>query len=443
MKWVLNSVYLLLLTLLSPMIAWRALRHGRYRRGWREKLFGQLQPVADRRQPVVWFHAVSVGEILHLQKVVDAFRRMTGEQFHIVVTSSTDTGFELAESRFPDCSVSWFPLDFSWAVDAAIRRVNPAMVVLMELELWPNFLLSCRRHSVATALINARMSDRSFAGYRRLNHFIRPLFHHFTVVAAQTEEYAARLIQLGTPQDQTHVTGSVKFDGVLSNRDNSATGKLRELFQIQDSDLILIAGSTQHPEEQLAVNAWQQLRQHHPALRLIIVPRHRERFDEVAGLIQQSQCRVLRRSALTPGAEVSADAVILLDTIGELSACWGLADIAFVGGSFGSRGGQNMLEPAAFGAAVLFGPNTSNFRDIVSRLLTIDGAIRLTEEADLATCVESLLNDPPRRRQLGLAARNMVLSQQGALMKTTKLLTAAAHDAAGQPTTRAADRAAA
>ncbi len=421
MTWFLNLVYATALLLLSPVIIWRSLRHGRYRRGRKEKIFGWL-PRANQQKPVVWFHAVSVGEVLQLQKVVERFQCDTNDRFQIVVTTSTDTGYDLAIDRFPRCAVSWFPLDFSWAVNAAIRRVQPKLVVLVELELWPNFLSACAAQNVKTALINARMSDRSFQRYSRLGSLIRSLFAGFSVVAAQTAEHADRLRKLGSDPDVTTVTGSVKFDGVLTDRTNAATTKLRTLFGISDSDVVLIAGSTQAPEEQMAIDAYRALIGDFSNLRLILVPRHRERFDEVAALVRSSQLKLQRRSELQVGDVVCHERIILLDTIGELAACWGIADVAFVGGSFGSRGGQNMLGPAAFGAAVMFGPKTRNFRDIVQQLLSVDGAIRLQSSADFCPELRRLLSDKRLRLEKGAAAKQLVEKQQGALQHTIDLL---------------------
>ncbi len=423
MKWILNIVYVALLALLSPVILWRSFRHGRYRQGWKAKLFGNL-PVFAVDEKVVWFHAVSVGEVLQLQKVVTNFQRHAPPKTRILITTSTDTGFELATSRFPDCSVSWFPLDFSWAVSNAIRRVNPHMVVLVELELWPNFLRECANSEVSTTLINARMSDRSYRGYSRIRRLVAPLLHQFSVIAAQNEEYADRLIGLGARPDVVTVTGSVKFDGVCSDREGKATLQLAELFGLQQEDTVFIAGSTQHPEEQLALKAWKSLRKDHADLRLILVPRHRERFDDVAAMVSASGCKLSRRSTITTENMPTADSVILLDTIGELTACWGLADVAFVGGSFGPRGGQNMLEPAAYGAAIMVGPNTSNFKEIVHQLLQAKGIIQLQSEPELQTKLYDLVDSPLKRSQLGQAAKATVLSQQGAVDRTVKLLEA-------------------
>lgn len=421
MKWILNAAYLFVLTLLSPVILYRSVRHGRYRRGWREKLLGALPQVpADR--PLIWFHAVSVGEVLQLEKLVESFTSEASDRWQILVTTSTDTGFDLAQQRFPQATVSWFPLDFSWAIRRALKRVQPCALVLVELELWPNLLASCAEHGVTTTIVNARMSDRSFRGYSRLSALLRPTFQRIDLVTAQTQEYAVRLRALGVRPERVHVTGSIKFDGVTTNRSNTNTQRLRQLFQIADEDLVLVAGSTQDPEELVAFDCYQELRSEFPRLRLIVVPRHRERFDSVAQQLQQQGAELIRRSQLTASSTVPTDAVILLDTIGELSACWGLADIALVGGSFGTRGGQNMLEPAAYGAAVLYGPNTSNFRDIVHLLQQNNAAITIPSLDELTSTIRSLLQNQNARTKLGEAARRVVEGQQGALQQTVELL---------------------
>ena len=425
MRWLLNAVYMLLLVSISPVITWRMLRHGRYRQGLAEKLLGRVDFRADGR-PVVWFHAVSVGEVIQLQKVVDEFRRRTRDEFQIVISTSTDTGWELVQKRFADCQKTWFPLDFSWAVNQAIRRIRPAQIVLMELELWPNFLAECHRLDVPVSIVNARMSERSHRGYCRIRFLLKPLFTRLALVAAQSQTYADRLISLGATEQRTVVTGSIKFDGVETSRTNSKTENLRRIFGFKSGETVFVAGSTQGPEEQLALETWLQLRRKHSQLRLILVPRHRERFDEVAGLVTSRNLPLLRRSSAQDlsqqHAETDNKPVILLDTIGELSACWGLADVAFVGGSFGNRGGQNMMEPSAYGACVLFGPNTWNFRDIVERFREAEGCVQLQSSRQLTSTVDELLNDPARRHQLGRNAQKAVLQQQGATARTAELL---------------------
>ena len=421
MPWLLNAIYVLLLAMLSPVIAWRIVRHGRYRKGIAEKLTGRL-PMKCGGRNIVWFHAVSVGEIIQLQKIVDEFRRLSGNIFHIVVSTSTDTGFELAVKRFPDCQVTWFPLDFSWSVANAMRRVQPSMVVLMELELWPNFLGECQRQDVPVAVINARMSERSHRGYSRIRSVMAPLFGRLALVAAQSQSNADRLRSLGVISNCLHVTGSIKFDGVATDRHNPGTEQLRQLFGLSDSETVFIAGSTQEPEERLAIDAWISCRERFPSLRLILVPRHRERFDEVATMVRDAGVNLVRRSSIDAATSPSDRPVILLDTIGELSACWGLADIAFVGGSFGNRGGQNMIEPAAFGAAVMFGPNTWNFRDVVRMFKDADGCIQLNAPEELAPVIMRLAGDVAARQSIGSAAQSAVKEQAGATAKTATLL---------------------
>ena len=425
MRWLLNAAYVLLLVSISPVITWRMFRHGRYRQGLAEKVLGRVDFRADGR-PVVWFHAVSVGEVIQLQKVVDEFRRRTRDEFQIVVSTSTDTGWDLVQKRFADCQKTWFPLDFSWAVSQAIRRIRPAQVVLMELELWPNFLAECHRLDVPVSIINARMSERSHRGYCRIRLLLKPLFTRLALVAAQSQTYADRLISLGASEQRTVVTGSIKFDGVETSRTNSKTENLRRIFGLKSGETVFVAGSTQEPEEQLALETWLQLRRQHSQLRLILIPRHRERFDEVAALVTSRNLPLLRRSSAQDSSQQHAETdnkpIILLDTIGKLSACWGLADVAFVGGSFGNRGGQNMMEPAAYGACVLFGPNTWNFRDIVERFREADGCVQLQSSHQLTRTVDELLSDPARRHQLGRNAQKAVLQQQGATARTAELL---------------------
>jgi len=231
-------------------------------------------------------------------------------------------------------------------------------------------------------------------------------------------------MNLGMPAERIAVTGNIKYDRVESNRHNPKTEELRRAFGIGSDEIVFIAGSTQEPEEEFALAAWEAVRDEFPSLRLIIVPRHKERFDAVAALIESRRLPCLRRSKVTDSAAFLQRPVLLLDTLGELAACWGLADLAFVGGSLTSRGGQNMLEPAGYGAAVLFGPNTWNFQDIVERLISRDAAIIVRNADDLRETVRLLVNDPGERQRLGTSARDFVLTQQGATTKTLDLVEA-------------------
>jgi 3-deoxy-D-manno-octulosonic-acid transferase len=274
---------------------------------------------------------------------------------------------------------------------------------------------------VRLAIINGRMSPRSAARYTRFRWLAQRLFGHLDLVAAQSEEYRRHFESLGAMRAVT--TGNVKYDGVQGNRDNPRTGAMRELFGIRPAEIVWVAGSTQDPEERVCLDIYAKARKSCPNLRLVIVPRHRERFDEVAVLLERSCLPFARRSGLRAGIAVPPGAVILGDSMGELGAIWGLADIAYVGGSLdGKRGGQNMIEPAAYGAAVLFGPHTWNFKDTVTSLLKQGAAIEVRDDAAMAAEVERLISDRARREQLGEAARRFVLSQQGATARTLDLL---------------------
>jgi 3-deoxy-D-manno-octulosonic-acid transferase len=330
----------------------------------------------------------------------------------------------VAEAKFPGDSVCYFPLDFSWAVREAIGRVRPAAIVLVELELWPNFILHARRSGIPIALINGRLSERSLRGYRRLRPLVARLLGSLQAIAVQNATYAERFVELGASRSRLCVTGSIKFDRVTTDRQNAKTAELRAAFGIAEMDSVFVAGSTQETEESAALDAYLALRVRFPALRLILVPRHKERFDEVARLIESRGLPLFRRTD-TPRGCPQADAgrpVLLLDTLGELAACWGLADVAFVGGSLTNRGGQNMIEPAGYGAAVLFGPNTHNFRDVVELLLSADAARVVRHGGELTAAVADCLANPERAREQGARAQRLVLSQQGATHRTCDVL---------------------
>jgi 3-deoxy-D-manno-octulosonic-acid transferase len=291
-------------------------------------------------------------------------------------------------------------------------------VVLAEGELWPNFLAAARERGVAVAVVNGRMSPRSFRRYRWLGRLVRSLFAKVDWFAVQTEEYAAHFRALGADPQRVQVTDSVKYDGVTTDRHNSRTDALRRLLRVEAGDLVWVAGSTQAPEEEIVLGIFRRARAVHPTMRLLLVPRQRERFDEVAALLQRSGEPFRRRSALTEPVNDRA-AVVLVDTMGELGAVWGLADVAFVGGSLdGRRGGQNMIEPAAYGAAVLFGPHVWNFRETAARLLAASAAIQVPDGDALERAVRELLGSPSERHRLGEAAQELVRRQQGATRRT-------------------------
>ena len=423
MPCLLNMLYAALLTACSPLLLYRSIRTGKYREGWGEKFLGRApHRIGDR--PCVWFHAVSVGEVLLLRPVLkELARRRPG--WEAVISTTTRTGLATARRIYPDLVTFYAPLDFSWATRRAVSRVRPTVLALVELELWPNLVQATKESGARVAIVNGRLSRRSHRGYRKLRGPLGPTLRRIDAVAAQNDEYADRFVDLGVPRSRVRVTGSVKFDGLEVDRSNPKTLALRKALGLAPTDLVFIAGSTMDGEEEAALSAYRKARVAHPQLRLILVPRHAERFDSVASWLEGRGERVVRRSegpapaTTSPRSPKQAAPVILVDTIGELGSVWGLADVAFVGGSLKpGRGGQNMMEPAAFGAAVLFGPHTSNFREVVEELLHRGGARQVDDAEALADALLADLDDPEAAAERGAVARSYVLAQDGASGRT-------------------------
>lgn len=421
---VLNGVYVILALLALPMVIWKRLRIGKYRNGWVQKLTGQLPLRTDFQHSAIWLHAVSVGEVLQLRQIVQRLQ-VDQPDARILITTTTETGYNIARETFSQCDIAFFPLDFSWSVQRALDRVQPDLIILVELELWPNFILSAAARHIPLTLINGRLSERSFRGYRRIRPLVQRLLRCFSLIASQTEDDQKRFLELGADPQTALVTGSIKFDGVLTTTNHPLTQELSSWLGLDPGASVFVAGSTQAPEENYALEVYRKLLVTFPSLRLIIVPRHPERGRELAEIIQREGFPVQQRSSRElhcPGAMAnhvsSGPAIGLLDTVGELGACWALADVAFVGGSFTSRGGQNMLEPAALGVAVCFGPNTWNFKQIVELLRAHQAACTVHSTAELELFVREMLEHPEAAGEMGARARKLVLSQQGATDRT-------------------------
>ena len=423
LPYLLNLIYLAAWLILAP---WLWLRR-KPMRGLKAKWFGHVESLAKAsgpEKPVVWFHGVSVGEIHLLRQVVARFRQRFPD-WQCVVSTTTNTGHDEACKHFADLTVIYWPFDFTWAVKAALRTIKPTLVVLSEGEVWPNFVWAAKNQGVKLALINGRMSPRSARRFRLFRWLLSGVFRKLDWIGAQNDEYRQHYESLGATT--VVVTGNIKYDGVQIERRNAKTEAMRALLGIAADELVWVAGSTQDPEEAIAIDIYRRAKATHPNLRLILVPRHPERFDDVARSLEGSGLPFVRRSSIASGpvgrianpSHRPDDAIILVDTIGELGAIWGLADIAFVGGSLdGKRGGQNMIEPSAYGAAVLFGPHTWNFKQTVADLLARNAAIQVQDAQSLETEVMRLLAHATLRQRLGKAARAFVFSQQGATERT-------------------------
>jgi len=451
--WIRNALYAATLLAAAPWLAYRAVRSGRYRHGWRDKLLGLPPQPPTRRQPndrsssapLVWLHGVSVGEIQLLHPLVEELRRRA-PHLRFAVSATTETGMELARKLFNDRTADdgnhdgpdnlvqlfYFPLDFSWSVRRTLQALQPALIVLGELELWPNLLDLAQRQQIPIAVVNGRLSERSFRGYQRFAPVTRGMFSKLTHVGAQSATYAERFIRCGTPASRVASSGSLKFDNVSFDRAAPQIETLRQLIGLppaaDSSARVWVVGSTQTDEERQAAECFVQARTEFPDLKLVVIPRHRERFELVADELRQlaDRCatplRVVRRSSLSTPLPAEAWDILLVDTIGELRWWWGLAEVAVVGGSFGKRGGQNMLEPAAYGINVGFGPNTRNFRDVVEMLLAAEAAERIDSLQALLPWLLEQLRNPEAGRERGRAAQRLVSEQQGALNRTAESL---------------------
>jgi len=379
---------------------------------------------------VVWFHAVSVGEVKLLKPLLQKIDE-TQPEWCCAISTTSKTGMDLAKQMFgKDWTVFYCPLDFSWAVDKALQRLKPDMLVLVEQELWPNLIETAKKRGVKLAIVNGRFGDGGYKRYLWIRRIITPLLQQFDLIAPQNELYAGWFRRLGVSSEVIGITGSIKFDGANTDRNNPETQRLKHLAGISENDIVFLAGSTQHPEETFAVECYEHLKKDFPSLRLIIVPRHPERFAEVSAMLDSKGIYWERRSTLSkePGTALRSvpgrARVLLVDTVGELGGWWGTATIAFVGGSMGKRGGQNMIEPAAYGAAVCFGPNTKNFRDIVTMMSRDNAAEVIHDQREMEQFVRHCLEDSDYVKQLGNNAQCLVQRQVGATQKTMELLRA-------------------
>lgn len=424
-------IYSLLLGLafliLLPRFLLDAFRHGKYVAGFRERL-GGLSPIAADGRPVVWIHCVSVGETQAARPLVQNIRERFPETL-IAISTITVTGQNLAREVFKNdaASVFYFPFDWRWVVRKSLRAIRPDTVIVMETELWPGFLRECKRQQIPVALVNGRLSEQSFRRYRLIKGFMTRVLESLNVAVMQTEADARRLRGLGMDTDKIVISGSLKFDAGNLPGTDSLTAEFRERFELHERPLIL-AASTHAPEEHIVLDAFKQIvAKSATKPRLMIAPRHPERFAEVAAALDASGFRWVRRSAAqTP--EDARSQVILLDSIGELRSVYALAPIVFVGGSIARTGGHNIIEPAAAGAAVITGAHTHNFQLIVETFLKADAIVQLPPQSDwkatldLAKVISQLLADPTRRTELGARARELVNENRGATERTLQSL---------------------
>ncbi len=415
----LYSILLLLALVVSaPWWLLEMLRHGKYRAGLGERL-GKV-PDRLRNQVAantIWIHAVSVGEVLAISRVIGDLKTQL-PAWRVVVSTTTDTGQKLARERFGDNNVFYFPVDLPFAVRAYLQALCPKLLVLAESEFWPNLLRWTRLSGAAVAVVNARVSNRSLPRYLRFQKLLRRVMQNVQLFLAQSDEDARRLIRMGAPAERVQVSGNLKFEVKPPLRPPIAAAF--DIMKREENGPLLVAGSTLDGEEAMLLEMFRQVLSRYPKAVLVLAPRHPERFDAVGSLLELSGLRYQRRSQWKEAMPI-AGGVFLLDSIGELASLYEFAEAAFVGGSLVPRGGHNVLEAAQFGTPILVGPYTENFREIIDVFRDAD-ALRVITPQSLTATVLQLLENHDERAALGRRAFEVMRLQGGATGRTVSAL---------------------
>lgn len=427
MPFLYNLLFNIAFLLSAPWYFLKMYRRGGWKDGFGERfgLYGPRLKQSLTNRQTVWFHAVSVGEVNLCTQLIQAIEPRL--PLHtIVVSTTTSTGMALLQDRLPSTIVKlYYPIDRRKHVIRAIGIISPSAVVLIEAEIWPNFLWTLQRRGIPHFLVNARLSERSYRGYKRFGFLFRSLFAGFTGVGAQTSADALRLGKLGCRSEAIQVVGSLKFDSAqLEARQLVDIPKLLEQVGVSPDSLVLVAGSTHEGEEKILAELTLRLKKQFPSLFLVVVPRHQERGATVGDALHTAGFRFVFRKNILPRTQIKSGSLdgLIVNTTGELTAFYRRADVVFVGKSLTAEGGQNPIEPAALGKAVIFGPNMQNFPEIAPAFVQAGGAIQITDAQELETVLAQLLGNPERRRSLGLQALKVVSENQGSIGRTVDMI---------------------
>ncbi len=362
----------------------------------------------------VWIHAVSVGEVMAIEGFIQQLK-IRYPDHQIVCSVTTKTGYELAQQRLSDqaCVIA-APLDFSWVVDIFTAMIKPRVYIAAETEIWPNLFARLHKDQTPIAIINGRISDRSFGRYQKIKFLLKTVLNHVSIFAMQSQGDAARIISLGAPAERVHQVGNIKFDNVPLQQ------------SLKDSDFnpahpVWIAGSTHPGEEKIILDAFKQAKANFPDWQLMIAPRHVERTEEIIDLVKAAGFNYLKFSDISNKA-FDKDAVIVVDTIGHLRSLYAHASLVFVGKSLCVGGGHNVIEPAMFGKAIIIGPMMANFRDIVASFKAEEALVQVNDVPAFEAAVKELMGDAHKRNCLGKWARMVIDNNQGATERTLTLI---------------------
>ncbi|MFK5949101.1 MAG: lipid IV(A) 3-deoxy-D-manno-octulosonic acid transferase [Methylococcales bacterium] len=412
-------IYTLLFYLLTPLVFlrlyWKGFKTPEHRKRWKERLAVYQQKFPTQ---VIWIHAVSVGEAEAVFPLVKRLQQQyPSNQF--LVTTTTPTGSARVKDVLTDTvSHVYLPYDLPCVVDRFITTFKPKVAVIMEKEIWPNLFLACTKNNIPVLIINARLSENSAKGYKKIPWLIKPVFDAGVQICTQTEEDKQQFIEIGAKESTTSVTGNLKFDLIL---DESLIGRANEIKkQIFPDRFVWLIASTHDKEEQIFFDIYPQLKKQIPELLLMVVPRHPERFDLVRQLAEKAQLKTCMRSTKQP-CTLEAD-VYIADTMGELKFLYGAADICFVGGSMIPVGGHNILEPAAMGTPVMFGPYMVNFKEIAKNVLDLKAAIQCENKKEIIETVINLYTNDKFRNEMVSRAKQFVSNNQGATELTAKII---------------------
>lgn len=416
---ILRHIYSLIFFLALPVILLRLFWRGRcapdYFKRWGER-FGISNSHAAHR-PVIWVHAVSVGEVEACRPLVKGLQTHYPDH-DLLITTMTPTGSARVKALFDDQVLHcYLPYDLPFAVKRFLKRYQPVMGILMETELWPNLIAHCSQQKIPLVMANARLSERSARGYARIAKLTREMFAGLTLIATQTQTDRQRFRKLGMPADRVHAVGNLKFELSLPASLSEQAEATRAMWGNRP---VWIAASTHEGEEELILNATRRIRATVPDVLLILVPRHPERFDRVAALSRRSGYRTVRRSEGKPCS--SAVEVLVVDTMGELPVFYGCSDVALIGGSLIPHGGHNLLEPAALGRAVITGPHYFNFAEVTRQFIAHGAAVEVADQTALADKVIELLGDPQQRAAMGEAGLDLIARNQGASKRLINLI---------------------
>ncbi|MBI3585182.1 MAG: 3-deoxy-D-manno-octulosonic acid transferase [Nitrospinae bacterium] len=379
-------------------------------------------------QSPIWIHAVSVGEVIASTSLIKSLRKEYPD-IKIILSTVTDTGQQIAKERIKEADyIIYFPFDFSWSVMRALNTINPIICIIMETELWPNFLKEANKKAIPVAVINGRISERSFKRYRMISLFMKSVLESVRLFSMQTEDDAKRIVALGADKRNVNVSGNIKYDNEFKDIEEEKGKEIKNTLEVNNSDRIFIAGSTHPGEEEMVVKLYSNILKNYPDFRLVIAPRHIDRVGEVEEIVKKMGLDTVRKTELLKGSRVkdqgssNTKPIIILDTIGELSFMYSIADIVFIGGSLIPHGGQNILEPAFYKKPVIFGKYMMNFQEIAKEMILSGGGIQVNNEEDLIREVGGLLNNKKKMIEIGEKGYQVIMKNRGALQKNLELI---------------------